>query len=37
MKIAFLSGAYKNAGDFLIESKAIDLIKYVLPNTQIYK
>lgn len=35
MKIAYLSGAYKNAGDFLIEKRALELIRYVLPDAQI--
>lgn len=36
MEIAFLSGAYKNAGDFLIEQRSIDLLRYVLHNAEIY-
>lgn len=35
MKIAYLSGAYKNAGDFLIEKRAIELIRHVYPEAEI--
>lgn len=35
MKIAFLSGAYINAGDYLIERRAIELLKYVIPDATI--
>lgn len=37
MKISFLSGAYQNAGDFLIEKRAIQLIKHVFPEAKINK
>lgn len=37
MKIVFLTGAYKNAGDFLIEKRAIELLRYVYPNIEIIK
>ena len=37
MKIAFLSGAYKNSGDFLIEKRAIEIIKYVYPQCDIVR
>ena len=35
MKISYLSGAYKNAGDFLIEKRATSLLKYVYPDAEI--
>lgn len=35
MKIALLSGAYKNAGDFLIVKRSKDLLKYVYPECSI--
>lgn len=35
MKIALLSGAYKNAGDFLIVQRSKELLKYVYPNCEI--
>lgn len=34
MKIAYLSGAYKNAGDFLIEKRALELIRHTLPEAE---
>lgn len=37
MKIAFFSGAYKNAGDYLIELRGIELLKYVYPDAEIVK
>jgi len=37
MKIAFLSGAYKNSGDFLIEKRGIEIIKYVYPKCDIVR
>lgn len=37
MKIAFLSGAYKNAGDFLIESRCMVLLEYFIKNINIDK
>ena len=37
MKIAFLSGAYKNSGDFLIERRAIEILKYVYPQCDIVR
>ena len=37
MKVSFMSGAYKNAGDFLIERRSIELLKYVYPNIEIKK
>lgn len=37
MRIAFLSGAYKNAGDFLIEKRSIDLLKFVHPGVEIFR
>lgn len=35
MNIIYLSGAYKNAGDFLIEKRAIEIIQYVFPDAKI--
>ena len=35
MEVAYLSGAYKNAGDFLIEERANALLKYVIPDIKI--
>ena len=35
MKIAYLSGAYKNAGDFLIEKRAVELLAHVLPDMEL--
>ncbi len=35
MKIAFLSGAYKNAGDFLIESRCMKLLEYFIEDISI--
>ena len=35
MKIALLSGAVKNAGDFLITKRSIELLLDVLPNVHI--
>lgn len=35
MRIALLSGAYKNAGDFLIVNRTIELLKYVNPDCEI--
>lgn len=35
MKIAFLSGAYKNAGDYLIEYRSLELLKYMHSNADI--
>ena len=32
-----MSGAYKNAGDFLIEKRSIELLKYVYPDIEIKK
>lgn len=37
MKIALLSGAYKNAGDFLIVKRSEQLLKYVYPRAEIVK
>ena len=37
MTISFLSGAYKNGGDFLIEARAIKLLKYVYPEAKIHR
>ena len=37
MKIAFLTGAYKNAGDFLIEKRAMSLLKQQIPDSIINK
>lgn len=37
MKIAFLSGAYKNAGDFLIESRCMELLTYFIKDISIDK
>lgn len=37
MKIAFFSVAYKNAGDYLIELRGIELLKYVYPDAEIVK
>lgn len=37
MKIAFLSGAYKNAGDFLIESRCLKLLEFFIKNLSIDK
>lgn len=35
MKIALLSGAYKNAGDFLIEKRCRALLQYCYPDAEI--
>lgn len=35
MKIFLMSGAYRNAGDFLIVDRSIKLLKYVYPNCEI--
>lgn len=35
MKISLLSGAYKNAGDFLIVKRSEELLKYVYPEAEI--
>lgn len=35
MVIIYLSGAYKNAGDFLIEKRAVEIIQYAIPDAQI--
>lgn len=35
MKLFVLSGAYKNAGDFLIVDRSIQLLKYVYPDCEI--
>lgn len=35
MKIGVLSGAYKNAGDFLIVNRSIALLKYILGDIEI--
>lgn len=35
MKFSLLSGAYKNAGDFLIENRTKQLLNYVYPNCEI--
>lgn len=35
MKIALLSGAVKNAGDYLIEDRTHSLLEYVYPNSSI--
>ena len=32
MEIALLSGAYKNAGDFLIETRAKELLMQIIPD-----
>lgn len=37
MKISYLSGAYKNAGDYLIEERTVRLINYVYPDCVINK
>lgn len=37
LKIAFLSGAYKNAGDFLIESRCMELLTYFIKDISIDK
>ena len=37
LKIAFLSGAYKNAGDFLIEERSIKLIQYFIQDISMDK
>ena len=37
MKIAYLSGAYKNSGDFLIEKRAVELIRHVYPEAEIVR
>jgi len=34
-KLAVLSGAYKNAGDFLIVKRSVELLKYVYPECEI--
>lgn len=34
-KIALLSGAYKNAGDYLIESRSVSLLHHVYPDAEI--
>lgn len=35
MKFSVLSGAYKNAGDFLIVDRSVKLLRYVYPNCEI--
>lgn len=35
MKIALMSGAYGNAGDFLIESRSTELLKRFIPQADI--
>lgn len=35
MKIAVLHGAIINAGDFLIKNRAISLLKYFYPDSEI--
>lgn len=35
MKFSVLSGAYVNAGDFLIVKRTIDLLKHIYPNCEI--
>lgn len=35
MNIALLSGAYKNAGDFLIERRMMELLQYVFHEATI--
>ncbi len=35
MEIVYLSGAYKNAGDFLIEKRAVELLEYAIPGVNI--
>lgn len=37
MKITLLSGAYKNAGDFLIVERSEQLLRYVYPTAEIIK
>lgn len=37
MDIALLTGAYVNAGDFLIEQRAEELLKHVIKDVNIYK
>lgn len=37
MRICYMTGAVKNAGDFLIERRTIDLLKYINPNSEIVK
>lgn len=37
MKIALLSGAYKNAGDFLITKRSEELLKFCLKDVEIVK
>lgn len=36
MEIALLSGAYKNAGDFLIETRAKELLMQIVPDANIH-
>lgn len=36
MKIGVLSGAVKNAGDFLIEKRSLELIRYHYPSAEIW-
>lgn len=37
MRISLLSGAYINAGDFLIEKRTLEILKYVYPDADIHK
>lgn len=37
MDIALLTGAYVNAGDFLIEQRAEELLKHIIKDVNIYK
>lgn len=37
LKIAYLSGAYKNAGDYLIEQRAVELLRYVYPEAELVR
>lgn len=37
MKICYMTGAVKNAGDFLIEKRTEELIRFMLPKAEIKK
>ena len=35
IKLCLMSGAFLNAGDFLIERRSLDLIKHFIPNSDV--
>lgn len=37
MRICYMTGAVKNAGDFLIERRVEELLRYAQPNVEIKK